>query len=315
MKRLILIDGNAILHRAFHALPPLTTSKGELVNAVFGFTSMLLKIFEQFHPEYVAVCFDRKAPTFRKEKFKGYQAKRPAMVNELVGQIERVKEVVKTLNIPIFEKDGFEADDLIGTLAEQVNREAKTCETIIVTGDRDLLQLVNKKTKVYMPVKGLSQATLFDETQVEEKMGVKPGQMPNFKALIGDQSDNYPGVLGIGPKTAIDLIKVYGTLEKIYQNLDKIPPKIAEKLRKEKENAVLSLYLATIIKNAPVKLELEKCRLTDYDWDKVAKLFEDLEFRSLIARLPLDVHEFEKPSTQKAQKKTEGTEDKQMGLF
>lgn len=310
MKRLILIDGNAILHRAYHALPPLTTSKGELVNAVFGFTSMLLKIFEQFHPEYVAVCFDRAAPTFRQKKFKEYQAQRPEMANELVGQIEKVRQVVRTMNIPIYEKDGFEADDVIGTLVSQ----GQNLETIIITGDKDLLQLVDKKTKVYAPTKGLSEARLFDEAGVVEKMGVKPSQIPDLKALIGDPSDNYPGVSGIGPKTAAQLLKEHGTLKNIYKNLDEISPPIADKLKAGKEKADLSYFLATIVKDAPVNLELEKCKLTDYDWQKVAELFDELEFRSLIPRLPKDIHDIEKQATNKEEKKEDKQAD-QMGLF
>jgi len=352
MNRLVLIDGNAILHRAFHALPPLTTSSGELVNAVYGFTSMLLKIFEQFHPEYVAVCFDRKAPTFRKEKYKDYQAKRPKMVDELIGQIDRVHEVVKTMNIPVFEIDGYEADDLIGTLATQATNfqknqntqkarkserqktresdlsdisdfptsptfrhsefsEKNGLETVIVTGDRDLLQLVNDYTKVYMPTKGLSQATLFDKEGVRGKMGVEPSQIPDLKALIGDQSDNYPGVAGIGPKTAIDLINNYDNIKNLYRHLHNLPKPIAEKLAKAREDADMSYYLATIIKDAPIKINLEKCKLTDYDWDEVAQLFDRLEFRSLIPRLPKDVHNIEKPTDEVSKQK----EEEQMGLF
>lgn len=309
MKRLVLIDGNAILHRAFHALPPLTTSSGELVNAVFGFTSMLLRVFEELKPEYVAVCFDRPAQTFRQKKYKEYQAQRPEMAQDLSGQIERVKQVVTTMNIPIFELDGYEADDIIGTISKQ----AKDLETIIVTGDRDIMQLVDEKTKVFAPTKGgLSDAKIFDEKGVLEKLGVMPSQIPDYKGLVGDSSDNYPGVNGIGPKTAIDLILKYKNLKNIYENLDEIPGKTAEKLKNDKENADLSYFLATIVRDAPVKLELSKCKLTDYDWEKVAELFDELEFRSLITRLPKDVHNFGKG---KAEVKKEEKPDNQLSFL
>lgn len=324
MKRLVLIDGNAILHRAFHALPPLTTSSGELVNAVFGFMSMLLRVFEELKPEYVAVCFDRKAPTFRKKKFKEYQAQRPAMDQDLSGQIERVKQVVTTMNIPIFEMDGYEADDIIGTLAKQVSDNQKTrktqrtgksenqktgeseeIETIIVTGDRDIMQLVDERTKVFAPAKGgLSDAKLYDAKAVEEKLGVKPEQIPDYKGLVGDSSDNYPGVNGIGPKTAIELITKYRRLKDIYKNLDEISPKVAEKLKNDKKNADLSYFLATIARDAPVKLDLSRCKLTDYDWEKVAELFDELEFRSLITRLPKDIHDFKVKAGKKGAEQT-----------
>lgn len=311
MKRLVLIDGNAILHRAFHALPPLTTSNGELVNAVFGFTSMLLRVFEELRPEYVAVCFDRPAPTFRKKKFDNYQAQRPEMSQDLFGQIERVKQVVVTMNIPIYEMDGFEADDVIGTISKQAGKEG--LETVIVTGDRDIMQLVDENTKVFAPIKGLSDAKMFDEKGVFERMGVMPIQIPDYKGLVGDSSDNYPGVSGIGPKTATDLLLKYKTLKNIYDNLDKIPGKTGEKLKNDKENADLSFYLATIVRDAPVKLELSKCKLTDYDWEKVAELFDELEFRSLIPRLPKDVHDFAKGKAE--EKKEDIKDDRQMSLL
>ena len=294
MKRLVLIDGNAILHRAFHALPPLTTSSGELVNAVFGFTSMLLKVISDLHPEYIAVTFDRPKPTFRKAIYIGYQAKRPEMVDELSSQIERVHEVVSTLNIPIFEVDGYEADDVIGTLADQTknlelrtkNKKENKLETIIVTGDRDLLQLVDKKTKVYAPSKGLSETVMFDEKVVEEKFGLKPSQWVDFKALKGDPSDNYPGVAGIGPKTASMLLKKYGTLEKLYKHLKELPEGTAKKLSEGIEMAEMAKQLATIVCDVPIKLKLDDCKVSDYDKEKVIALFRELEFKSFIARLP-----------------------------
>jgi DNA polymerase I len=289
MKRFVLIDGNAILHRAFHALPPLTTSSGELVNAVFGFTSMLLKVISELHPEYIAVTFDRPKPTFRKEIYVGYQAQRPEMVDELSSQIEKVHDVVKTLNIPIFEVDGYEADDVIGTLSKQAGKFGKKknqLETIIVTGDRDLLQLIDDHVKVFAPIKGLSETILFDEKTVEEKFGLKPSQWIDFKALKGDSSDNYPGVAGIGPKTASDLLKKYDTLEKLYKHLSELPKKMAVKLKEGTEMATMAKQLATIVRDAPVKLKLDDCKVEDYDKEKAITLLKQLEFKSLISRLP-----------------------------
>jgi len=309
MKRFVLIDGHAILYRAYHALPSLTTSKGELVNAVFGFCSMLLKIRDEISPSYFAVSFDLPKPTFRHKIFKNYQAQRPAMAEELSGQIEKVKKALKTLGIPIYEAEGFEADDVIGTLAKQ----ASGIETIIVTGDRDMLQLVDDHTKVYMLIKGISEATLYNEEKVEEKFGLVPNQLSDYKALIGDPSDNYFGVSGIGPKTAQELLSCFKTLEQIYKNLNKIDNKIKDKLDKGKEQAVLGKKLATIVQDVPVKLDLEKCRVETFNTAKTRKLFEALEFKSLISRLGGRVND--KPATAKAQKREEDTKNEQMSLI
>ncbi len=301
-KRLVLIDGNAILHRAYHALPPLTTSKGELVNAVYGFCSMILKVRDELKPACFAVTFDLPKPTFRKKLYADYQSKRPEMIDELSGQIKRVKELVKILGIPIYEKAGFEADDVIGTLVHQ----AKSLETIVVTGDRDILQLVDEDTKVYMLLRGFSEATLFNEKAVEEKYGLKPNQIVDYKALVGDSSDNYPGIAGIGPKTAVGLLQKYRTLKGIYQNLDEIPGKVKEKLKSDKKNGELSLKLATIIKNVPVKLDIKKCTISDFTKPEIIKFFEEMEFQSLIGRLK---HE------KKEKKEEKEKNEEQMGLF
>lgn len=280
-----MIDGHAILHRAFHAFPSsLTTRKGEQVNAVYGFTRMLLGVIADLHPKYLAVAFDRPEPTFRHKEFIGYQVQRPKMEAELKNQIGRVHQVVEALNIPIFEKAGFEADDMIGTLSCQA--AAKKIQTIIVSGDRDLMQLVGRNTKIYLPQKGFTEARLCGEPEVKEILGIKPSQVIDYKALVGDSSDNYPGVSGIGPKTAVLLLQQYQNLEKIYQNLDKIKPLVAEKLKKGKESALLSQKLATILLRAPAKLNLKACRVADYDREKIIRLFEELEFKSLINKLP-----------------------------
>lgn len=285
MKRLVLIDGHAILHRAYHAFPlTLKTRKGELVNAVYGFSRMLLTVLEDLKPQYLAVAFDLPQPTFRHQEYVGYQIQRPEMDKELFGQIERVYQIVQVLNIPIFTSVGFEADDVIGTLARQAAQ--KKLEVMIVTGDRDIMQLVNKKVKVYSPRKGFAEPEIFDEKKVKEFLGVTPPQIIDYKALIGDASDNYPGVSGIGPKTAVELLNKYGNLKKIYQNLKKIKTQIAEKLKQGKESALLSQKLATIITKVPLKLNLKACLVHDYNQPKAVKLFEELQFKSLINKLP-----------------------------
>jgi len=286
MKRLVLIDGHALLHRAYHAFPlTLTTRRGELVNAVYGFTRILLSVLTDLKPHFLAVAMDLPGGTFRNEEYFGYQVQRPKMDDELSGQIKRVWEIIGALNIPLFTKENYEADDVIGTLAKKV-AGGKGIEVIIVTGDKDIMQLVNKKIKVYISRRGFAEPEIFDEKRIEEFLGVKPSQIIDYKALIGDSSDNYPGVPGIGPKTAVELLKKYDNLKKIYQNLDKIKPLVAEKLKNGHESALLSQKLATIVTNINLKFNLKKCLIHDYDQQKAVKLFEELEFRSLINKLP-----------------------------
>jgi DNA polymerase-1 len=285
-KKLILIDGNAIIHRAYHALPPLSTKKGELVNAVYGFTSTLLSVIEKFKPDYVAASFDLAGPTFRHEKFGEYKANRVKADDELYAQIPRVKEVVETFNIPIYEKSGFEADDIIGTVSKQVEKEKEKIETIIVTGDMDTLQLIDSKTKVYTMKRGLSDAVIYDEEKVFERYGLKPEQLIDYKGLRGDPSDNIPGVKGIGEKTAVELLKKYKDISGVYKNIEKIKGAVREKLERDKANAILSKELATIELGAPVTFDLEKSKLHDFDRDKIVKLFGELNFYSLVKRLP-----------------------------
>ncbi len=288
MKRLVLIDGHAILHRAYYAFPAtLKTSHGEIVNAVYGFTRMLLSVLKDLHPEYVAVAFDLTKPTFRHKEFIGYQAQRPAMEAELEGQLERVFEVVRTLNIPMFMMKGYEADDLIGTLANQAAK--KRVEAMIVTGDKDLLQLVKTRIRLYAPKKGFSEPIIYDPKKVEEEMGVRPNQIVDYKALVGDASDNYPGVPGIGPKTAPKLLNKYRNLDNIYRNLEKIEktdPKLAKKLADGADSAALSRKLAEIVIDVPIKLDLRACRVHDYDQRKAIRLFQELGFKSLVKKLP-----------------------------
>ncbi|PIP75100.1 MAG: hypothetical protein CO135_03460 [Candidatus Levybacteria bacterium CG_4_9_14_3_um_filter_35_16] len=286
MRKMILIDGNAILHRAFHALPPLTNKDGKLTNAVYGFFSMLLKIKTDLRPEYLVVCFDRPKPTFRKQLYVGYQAKRPTMDNDLVPQIALVHEGLERANVPIFEIDGYEADDLIGTLSVQAVEDNKEdVQVIILSGDRDLLQLVNHKVKVLAPIIGMTKMILFDADVVEEKYGLRPEQIVDYKALRGDSSDNYPGVIGIGQKTASSLLQKYGSLECVYEHLDEIPEKQAQKLAEGAEAASLAKKLAQIVLDAPIKLDLKKAEIEKLDKKELADFFREHNFRSLLERL------------------------------
>ncbi|NCA94017.1 MAG: hypothetical protein EOM84_02435, partial [Sphingobacteriia bacterium] len=288
-QKIVLLDGNAIIHRSFHALPPFTTKKGELVNAVYGFSSTLLAVIDKFKPEYIVATFDLKGPTFRHEQFEDYKATRVKAPDELYSQIERVKEVVKTFNIPIYEKEGFEADDMIGTIAKKINEGGEVPETIIVTGDMDTLQLVNDKTKVYTMSRGLSKAILYDETAVSARYGgLKPEQLKDYKGLRGDASDNIPGVKGIGEKGAINLLKEYVSLEGVYKNIANIKGSLKDKLEKDKMLAFTSKELGTIKVDVPFEFKLEECKTHDFDRQKLINLFRELGFYSLIKRLQGD---------------------------
>jgi DNA polymerase-1 len=230
---LVLFDGNALIHRAYHALPPLTVSKtGEMVGAVFGFAQMLLKVINELKPTHYAITFDKKAPTFRHQLFDQYKAHRPPTPEELINQIGRVRELVQAFHIPIFELDGYEADDLLGTLSHQASQQ--TVDAIIVTGDADAMQLVSPQVKVLYPKPGksFSDTILYDETAVNDKYGVKPEHIADLKGLVGDPSDNIPGVPGIGGKTAAKLIQQFGGMEEIYTHLDQVtPPRTSSRLR------------------------------------------------------------------------------------
>ena len=284
MKKLVLIDGNAILHRAFHALPPLNNKEGQPTNAVYGFFSMLFKIIDDLKPEYLIVCFDRKKPTFRKQMYVGYQAKRPKMSDDLIPQVDIVYKALDKAKINHLGIDGYEADDLIGTLSKE--GAEKNFQVIIVSGDRDLLQLVNSHVLMLAPVVGISKMTLFDEAKVREKYGLNPPQIVDYKALVGDSSDNYPGVLGIGPKTASGLLKKYESLENLYKHISELPMPLQEKLAQDAEQAALAKLLATIVKDAPVKIEEDKASVINMDKEGLKKVFDRLGFKSLLDRFP-----------------------------
>jgi len=289
--QLILIDGNALLYRAFHAYPVLNTTSGEQVNAVYGFATMLMQVLDKFKPKYIVVTFDKKGPTFRHQEFTQYKAQRKPMDEGLVSQIERTYELVQAFNIPIFAIEGYEADDLIGTIVRQMDEriEQKVTdvdEVIIVTGDRDLLQLLNDHVKAFMPGKTFGEGYLVDPAGFTEKYKLpEPKQLIDFKALRGDASDNIPGVAGIGEVGATKLIVKFGSLENLYANLDEVDEKTRHKLVESAEMAALSKRLATIDTNAPLTFELEACETEDYDRQKVISLFELLEFKTLLKRI------------------------------
>lgn len=283
MDKLIIIDGNAIVHRAFHALPPMNTKDGKLTNAVYGFFAMLLKLLNDLKPKYLIVCFDKKAPTFRKQMYVGYQAKRPKMSDDLVPQIDLLHKALEKAKIEHFEVDGYEADDIIGTIATQ--SAAKNLQAIIVSGDRDMLQLVNHNVFVLAPITGITKMALFDEDKVKEKYGLKPAQFIDYKALVGDSSDNYPGVAGIGPKTAGELLNKYNTFENLYQHISELPENIGVKLATDAEQAALAKKLATIALDAPIKINLEKARIDKIDRIGLLGAFKKLGFKSLMGRV------------------------------
>ncbi len=289
-KTFLILDANAILHRSFHALPPLQTKDGTLVNAVYGFITTLLKALKEFKPSYVAVAFDKKGPTFRHEQYKEYKATRVKAPQEFYDQIPLAHDVLDAFRIPVFEKDGYEADDVIGTMAKQTEDKANV---IIATGDMDALQLIDDHIKVFTLRKGMSDTVVYDSAAVKERYGLTPKQIIDYKALAGDASDNIPGVKGVGEKTATELLKEFGDIETLYEELERNSPRaeklksgVKEKLSKDKKNAFMSKKLATIVFDAPVNFALEDTAAQPYDHDKVFSLFQKLEFKTLLSRLP-----------------------------
>lgn len=282
----LVIDGSAIVHRAYHAMPPLNRSDGTPTGAVHGFFSMLLRLFYELHPTHIAVCFDRPTPNFRKELFKEYQAQRPQTDSDLSPQFGIIQDILEKAGIPVYSLDGFEADDLIGTLAYEAKKIGDI--SYVVTGDRDMMQLVNKRTKILMPIKGISEMKLFDEARVKETYGVTPSEIVDLKALQGDASDNYPGVPGVGPKTAATLVNNYKTVNDIYAHLSDIKkknPGLGEKLEKGEKDARLAFQLATILQNVPFRYSFSDCDVKNISYEKWREAFEGYEFKTLPKRL------------------------------
>ncbi|MCI0346971.1 MAG: hypothetical protein L0221_16280, partial [Chloroflexi bacterium] len=285
MERLMLIDGFGLVYRGYYALPPLTTSKGELVNGVFGFCSIVLRGIADLKPDYVVVAFDLAGPTFRHEQFAEYKATRTRMPDDLAGQFPKVREVVKALRIPAYEAQGFEADDVIGTLTRDA--DARDIETTIVSVDLDMLQLVTDRTRLMTTRSGVENTIIYDPPRIWERFGLRPDQMIDYKALKGDPTDNIPGVPGVGEKTAAKLVAEFGDLDAMYDRIDDVKPeKLREKLREHREQVFSGRELSRIVRDLPLSLDLDAARLADYDRDTVVRLFREYEFRTLIERLP-----------------------------
>lgn len=287
----LLFDGNALLYRAYHAFPNLTTPDGAPIGAVYGFTRILLSTVKSMQPDCVAVAFDLKGPTFRDQVYKEYKANRQAMPDDLAAQIEQTHQLVETLEFPIYTAQGFEADDVIGTLSKQITAELPDYRVTIVTGDQDLIQLVDGKVSIFSPASYPKQPVTYTPEKVMEKYGFTPPQMIDYKALRGDPSDNIPGVPGVGEVTATKLIQEFKTIPELYEALEKgqtddLKPVLVEKLLKEKESALMSHTLATIDRNAPVKFDLSRCKLQLQHPEKLIGLFQELGFKSLLKELP-----------------------------
>ena len=281
--RVAIFDGHALLHRGFHAIPFLSTKDGTPTNGVYGFTMMLLNAIKELKPEYVVVAWDMPGKTFRHDLDEKYKATRKETDKDLVPQFDVTKDLLAAFEIPVIGVEGYEADDVIGTLAEQLKKQH---EIVIVTGDMDELQLVDEHVSIYTLKRGFSDTVLYDPAAVKDRYGVTPEEFLVTKALKGDSSDNIPGVKGVGEKTAAELVVKYKTLDGIYAHLDELKPALRAKLEAGRDDAYRSLELSRIVRDVPCEFELEAARLHRYDRDKVIELLHKLEFRSLIAKLP-----------------------------
>ncbi|WP_436796445.1 DNA polymerase I [Desulfuribacillus alkaliarsenatis] len=285
---MLLIDGNSVANRAFYALPMLSNKQGVYTNAALGFTMMLLKLLEDEQPDYIACIFDAGKKTFRHDTYKDYKGKREKTPHELSGQFPIIKSIIDAFDIPTYELANYEADDIMGTFAQQA--KAEQVKTALVSGDKDTFQLINDLTVVYMTKKGISDMEVIDAAALMEKYNLKPTQMVDLKGLMGDSSDNIPGVPGVGEKTALKLLHEYDSLENVLENIDNISGnKLKERLTDNKEQAILSKQLATINTNVPLSIDWEKASYEGYQKEKVRPLFEELEFKQLIDRLGLDI--------------------------
>lgn len=283
--KLIAIDGNSLLYRAFFAMRHLSTADGQPTNAVYGFTMMLLRLLQEERPDSIVVAFDAPVKTFRHEEFEDYKAHRKPVPDELKSQAPIARQMVAAFNIPMIEIPGFEADDVVGTIAKQSC--AVDYDALIVTGDLDALQLVNHCVKVMTTVKGVTDTVIYDEDAVINRFGIRPDQMADFKALKGDASDNIPGVPGVGDKTAAKLIKRFGSIESLYERLDEVEEqRIKGLLETAREQAVLSKMLATIVTDVPIEYTVEDFKTREPDYETLRSFFKELEFRTLLKRLP-----------------------------
>lgn len=281
MKKLIVIDGNSLANRAFYAIPILSNSKGVITNAVYGFTNMLLRIIKQEQPDYLAVAFDVSRKVFRHEQYADYKAQRKGMPEELRGQMDLIKDVLRAMNIAIYEMPGYEGDDVIGTMVRWA--EKQDISSIIVTGDKDNLQLITDKTKVYLTKRGISELGIYTPTALQEEYNLIPDQIRDLKGLMGDASDNIPGVPGVGEKTALKLLHQYGTVEELYKHLDDFSgKKLGEKLRDNEAQAFMSKELATIFCEVPLEFSEEELRMQPVNREELLALYKELELRALL---------------------------------
>ncbi len=286
MAKCLIVDGNSIANRAFYALPFLTNHEGKASGALFGFANILLKVIQEQNPEYVIVAFDHARKTFRNEIYADYKGQRKPTPPELISQFPVIKEMLSVMNISTFEFEGIEADDIIGTISQNVDNV--DIETIILSGDRDLLQLIDKNTSVWLTKKGVSEVQKVDLTNLKSMFSLEsPSQIIELKALMGDASDNIPGVKGVGEKTALTLLDTYKTVDKIYENIDSIKGKLQEKLKEGQKDAYMSKQLATIKTDCDFDFDLEKCKLQFPFGEEVLQFFKTWDFSSLIKNAKL----------------------------
>ena len=278
MNKLLILDGNSVLHRAYYALPDWRNRSGEATAGVYGFLSMMLKAIGELKPTHLVITFDDPSPTFRHNMYVGYQTNREKerqIDEDIWGQVEKLKIVFAKIGIPVFQTAGFEADDLIGTISTQCSE--KSTQVVIVTGDRDLMQLVDEKVNLYMPIKGMSDMQMIDKDKVKDKLGVWPEQVVDYKALVGDSSDNYPGIVGIGPKTAVQLIEEFGSFEEIVKKSGN------QKVVNGYESGELSKRLATIKTDVPVTYDKAQCSIPNVQ--KMTEVLQELGYKSLVKRM------------------------------
>ena len=308
MNTLLVIDGNAIMHRAYHALPPFKTKKGVPTNAVYGFFTMLYKAIQDFTPQYIAVGFDTPAQTFRQKIHKKYQSQRPEISDDFKIQIPIIQKLLDKAHIYREEKDGLEADDIIGTIVARSRR--KDLKILILTGDKDIMQLIDKNTYVVSPQMGMSTTKIYNIVEVEKKLFVPPSKIPDLKAIAGDPSDNYSGAKGIGPKTAASLLEEYGTLENLLKNVKNMKnPKLKKIFEDQAKDVLLAKKLSQIVTDADISFTLEKASFNGFP-EELKEAFTELEMKSLVQRF-FNISLSSAPPTPKKQKK----DDKQINLF
>ncbi|MCS7092081.1 MAG: 5'-3' exonuclease [Patescibacteria group bacterium] len=296
--RLIIFDGNAILHRAYHAMPKLTNYKGEHIEALYGMISILVKTISDLRPTHIIFCFDEEGENFRHKILKTYQENRSHPDDDLISQIKKAPDLINAIGIPVYSHNGFEADDLIGTIAKKAVEDTPLVfgQIVVVTGDRDLLQLVDDRNHIslFMPQNGMTQAVMYDEEKARQRMGVLPSQIADLKGLVGDMSDNYKGVPGIGPKTACSLLAQFGSFSEIYKNLEKIPEKIRNKLIEGCESGELSYKLAQIVTDVDIVIDFDKASKWDLVSREALAKYEEIGFRSLVERIKKTAKEISK---------------------